>query len=158
MGSEPECVSPRISPLHTLTASLVKGKQVPKRLVYTLPFTDWVGGTSLMGFVNVPVVQRSWGLNQLRYETLAVSSSPHAREEDKLVPYAGPNFTYEEFGRTRKFGELGALIWSIGVAVVFGIVALIPPVVWLVRKFGPAPGTGPSDECVVGCRWFTCRF
>lgn len=102
-----------------------------------------------MDFVDVPVVERTWGLNELRHQTLVISASPHAREEDELVPYAGPNFTYEEFGRTLKFGRLGALLWSVGLAVVFGSLMLISPLRWLVRKFGPPPGTGASDEYVV---------
>lgn len=133
---------------HVLIVSLVKGKKVPNRWVYTLPFANWVGGKSLMEFVDVPIVQRTWGLNQLRHQTLAISSSPQAREEGKLVPYAGPSFTYEEFAKTQQFGRLGALLWSVGLAVIFGTLMFIPPLRWFARKFGPAPGTGPSDECV----------
>jgi hypothetical protein len=122
---------------------------VPKHLVYTLPFTNWIGGKSLMDFVNIPVVERTWGLNELRHQTLAISSSPRAKEEDKLVPYAGPNFTYEEFGQTQKFGRLGAWFWSVILTVLLGGLALIPPLRWFVQKLGPAPGTGPSDAYVV---------
>lgn len=132
--------------IHTLTVFPVKGKEKPKRLVYTLPFTNWVGGTAVMGAVDVPIVQRTWGLNELRHQTLAISSSPHAKDEDKLVPYAGPNFTYEEFAKTQRFGQLGALVLSIGLAIAVGSLMLIPPLRWFVRKFGPTPGTGPSDE------------
>ena len=146
----PSAYRPRVLKLHTHTLIVfpVKGKKTPKRLVYTLPFINWVGGRSLMEFVDVPVVQRTWGLNELRHQTLVISSSSHAEDEDKLVPYAGPNFTYEEFGRTQKFGQLGALLLSVGLAVVFGSLMLIPPLRWFARKFGPPPGTGPSDEYV----------
>lgn len=136
--------------LHTDTLTVFpvkgKGKERPKRLVYTLPFTNWVGGTAVMAAVDVPIVQRTWGLNELRHQTLTISSSPHAKDEDKLVPYAGPNFTYEEFAKTQRFGQLGALLFSIGVAVMVGSLILIPPLRWFVQKFGPSPGTGPSDE------------
>lgn len=145
----PGAYQSRVSTLHVLIETTVKGKKVPSRWVYTLPFANWVGGKSLMEFVDVPIVQRTWGLNELRRQTLAISSDPQAREEHKLVPYAGPNFTYEEFGKTQKFGRLGALLWSVGLAVVFGSLMLIPPLRWFARKFGPAPGTGPSDEYVV---------
>lgn len=145
----PSAYRPHILTLHLLIVYLVKGKKVPQRLVYALPFTNWVGGSSLMEYVDVPIVQRTWGLNELRHETLTISSSPHAKDEDKLVPYAGPNFTYEEFMKTKKFGRLGALFWSIGLAVVVGSLMLVPPLRWLVRNFGPTPGTGPPDEYVV---------
>jgi len=102
-----------------------------------------------MEFVDVPVVQRTWGLNELRHQTLTISSSPHAKDEDKVVPYAGPNFTYEEFWKTQKYGQLGGLMLSVGLAVVFGAFMLIPPLRWFARRFGPPPGTGPSDEYVV---------
>ena len=145
----------RFLTFRVLIEPLVKGKKVPKRWVYTLPFANWVGGKSPMEFVDIPIVQRTWGLNELRFQTLAISSSPQAKEENKLVPYAGPNFTFEEFMRTQKFGRLGALLWSVGLAVVFGSLMLIPPLRWFVRKFGPAPGTGPSDEYIV---FVTFRF
>jgi hypothetical protein len=157
----PSAYRPRILMLHpqiTLIVFLVKGKKRPQRLVYTLPFTKWVGGRSLMEFVDVPIVQRTWGLNELRHQTLTISSSPHAKDEDKLVPYAGPNFTYEEFGKTQRFGQLGALLWSVGLAVVLGSLMLIPPLRWFVRKFGPPPGTGPSDEFVVIWYASLCGF
>ena len=108
----------------------------------------------MMEFVNVPIVQRTWGLNELRHQTHVIAASPRAKEEDKLVPYAGMNFTYEEFGKTQTFGKLGALLWSVGVAVAFGSLMFIAPLRWFVRKVGPTPGTGPSDEYVVfGTLW-----
>jgi len=145
----PSAYHPGLLMLHVLIESLVKAKEVPERFVYTLPFSNWVGGKSPMEFINVPIVERTWGLHELRRQTLAISSSPRVREEGKLVPYAGTSFTYEEFIKTQKFGRLGGLLWSIGLAVLFGSLMFIPPLRWIVRKLGPAPGTGPSDECVV---------
>ena len=156
----PSAYRSRILTLHTHTLIIfpVKGKKLPNRVVYTLPFSDWVGGKSLMEFINVPIVQRTWGLNELRHQTLVISSSPRAKEENKLVPYAGPNFTYEEFAKTQNFGKLGGLLWSVGLAVVFGGLMLIAPLRWCIRKFGTAPGTGPSDEYVVFLARSACGF
>lgn len=111
-------------------------KPPPLRLYYTLPHTSWFGGISLMRFVNVPIVQRSWGLNRLA----AASSS------SENVHYAGPNFTYDEFAQVRRYGILGSVLWSVSLVGFLAAMALFSPFRWFVGRFGPQPGTGPSDR------------
>ncbi|CAL1711639.1 unnamed protein product [Somion occarium] len=116
--------------------SNVTGVPQPKpRLSYTLPFSNppVYGGIVPMGPANRSIIQRTWGLHQ--YEA---SQKPG----QKVLTY-GPQFKYDEFMIT-KSKTTGALM-SIG--LVFGMLSLmITPIRWLVKKFAPQPGEGPSPE------------
>ncbi|GAA5976725.1 hypothetical protein JCM11641_005674 [Rhodosporidiobolus odoratus] len=85
-----------------------------------------------MGPFNSQIVRRSWGL-------LQASSNPTATAQAY-----GPEFDYDEHVKMPNavIGVLGSL------ALYFGILSIIllPPVRWLLRRYAPHAGEGPSEE------------
>ncbi|KAI0343620.1 NAD-P-binding protein [Trametopsis cervina] len=105
------------------------------KLIYKLPFLPIVGGIWVMAGANTAIVQRSWGLNQ------RVANNSNSREA-KIRSY-GPKFKYDEF----KVASSTIKSFFLSLSMVFGLaVLIIPPLRWLAKKLGPAPGTGPSEE------------
>lgn len=97
-----------------------------------------------MGGINKPIVQRTWGLHEHYVKSIGYSSSPTVSADD--VPYAGPNFVYDEFAQSRNSGFIGGTLWSIGFLGFLAACAFISPFRWLVGKLGPQPGSGPSER------------
>lgn len=129
------------------------------QLVYSLPR---VGKTpKVWGFPiplnphNVAIVQRSWGLQHLAAVNAQDSSSkdpfsdpssaPNGKAASSLAVFSyGPHFKYTEFARAA--GPVSAFLAGIGMAFGLALLAFVPPVRWLVKRFGPQAGEGPSDE------------
>lgn len=86
--------------------------------------------TSAMASTDAAAVERTWGL-------LSVTPS----REDQFY---GPNFTFSEYLKARNYlhGVLFHLVLSIGAV----LIALVPPVRTLVRKFVYQPGEGADRE------------
>ncbi|CAL1711640.1 unnamed protein product [Somion occarium] len=119
----------------SISTMITNIEEVPrwKRRVAMSDFVLMYGGIVPMGPANRSIIQRTWGLHQ--YEA---SQKPG----QKVLTY-GPQFKYDEFMIT-KSKTTGALM-SIG--LVFGMLSLmITPIRWLVKKFAPQPGEGPSPE------------
>ena len=115
------------------------------------------GGFFLMAPINIPVVNRSWGILE--------SADPSSR-----VFRYGPNFVYDEFMAMP--GPISSFIASTVMLLSFGAIgeshkiasthaifpcllislvnqptaALFSPVRWLLRRFGPQAGDGPSEK------------
>ncbi|GAA5958344.1 hypothetical protein JCM8115_004060 [Rhodotorula mucilaginosa] len=89
------------------------------------------GGFFLMAPINIPVVNRSWGILE--------SADPSSR----VLRY-GPNFVYDEFMALP--GPISSFIASTVMLLSFGAIALFSPVRWLLRRFGPQAGDGPSEK------------
>ncbi|KAJ7496625.1 Saccharopine dehydrogenase-domain-containing protein [Mycena latifolia] len=106
----------------------------PNRLIYRLFLPDTrktlVGAFFFMKEPNRAIVQRSWGL-------LEVESA-----KDKSQPHYGPAFKYDEFLVTG--GAVRSVLLTLGFAVGVGLF-LISPIRWLLKKFLPKPGEGPSE-------------
>ncbi|KZS88180.1 hypothetical protein SISNIDRAFT_460044 [Sistotremastrum niveocremeum HHB9708] len=110
--------------------SPVQGKPTPFfQFVYTAPVLrpTQYGAYWLMSGANKAVVQRTWGIKQLRGPSEGY----------------GPDFVYDEFlGRKSKLGSfLFGMAFMSGLALV-----MLSPVRWLLKKLVPAPGEGPSEE------------
>ncbi|KAL7946272.1 Saccharopine dehydrogenase domain-containing protein [Trichoderma barbatum] len=86
--------------------------------------------TAFTGVTDQAIVERSWGL---------LSDIPSRKDE-----FYGPNFHWAECYRPRNW-LYGVIIHWVMVVGVF-LIAIAPPIRTLVRKFGPAPGTGPSKD------------
>ncbi|BGP52902.1 hypothetical protein JCM8202_003984 [Rhodotorula sphaerocarpa] len=89
------------------------------------------GGFFLMAPINTPIVHRSWGL----LETADPATRP--------LSY-GPNFNYDEM--TPLPGPISSFFASAVMLLGFGAIAMFSPVRWLLRRFGPQSGEGPSKE------------
>ncbi|GEM06323.1 saccharopine dehydrogenase / Homospermidine synthase family protein [Rhodotorula toruloides] len=92
--------------------------------------TTW-GAFFMMAPVNTAVVHRSWGILE--------SADPSSR----VVAY-GPRFHYDEF--LKMPGPISSFFASLTFFTVFGSILLISPIRWLVKRFGPKSGEGPSPE------------
>ncbi|BGP28828.1 hypothetical protein JCM10296v2_000564 [Rhodotorula toruloides] len=92
--------------------------------------TTW-GAFFMMAPVNTAVVHRSWGVLE--------SADPSSR----VLAY-GPRFHYDEF--LKMPGPISAFLASLTFFTVFGSIFLISPIRWLVKRFGPKSGEGPSPE------------
>jgi hypothetical protein len=88
-----------------------------------------------MAAINKKIVNRTWGL----LEAQAKSSGSASVEPIRY----GPHFSYDEFSvqGSRLFGGLFTFVFMISMA----LVAVLPPLRWLLRTFGPQPGTGPKE-------------
>ncbi|GJE97550.1 saccharopine dehydrogenase-domain-containing protein [Phanerochaete sordida] len=107
------------------------------KILYTLPLSDppVYGGRYFMAGANRAIVQRTWGINELRaMETTSADARIHAY---------GPKFKYDEFKVCES--KLSSVILSLGLAFT-AVVLLIPPFRWLFKRIIPAPGEGPSEH------------
>ncbi|KAH6610404.1 hypothetical protein Trco_000424 [Trichoderma cornu-damae] len=86
--------------------------------------------TSVTSPADRPIIERSWGL---------LSQIPSRKDE-----FYGPNFHWAEYFRSRNWLHGIIIHWAL-VAIVF-LITFVPPVRAVIRKFGPAPGTGPSRD------------
>ncbi|KAI0364951.1 hypothetical protein BV20DRAFT_955237 [Pilatotrama ljubarskyi] len=132
--------------------SPVKGAPSPGfRLITRVPFasptkyaTYW-----FMEPFNRATVQRTFGLNQFAlFAGPVLFGEKQAREkEEQIRPFAyGPDFSYAEyFVEEGPGGIVSALVMTVMMAVFMGL-TLIAPIRWVVKKFLPAPGEGPSEE------------
>lgn len=85
--------------------------------------------TSVQGAMDAALVFRTWGLT---------------KQEPSLQKYFyGPNFTYQEFMKTRNI--LTGIISHYGL-VIGATLLLLPPVRALMRKFIFEPGEGPDKD------------
>ncbi|PFH52215.1 hypothetical protein AMATHDRAFT_57582 [Amanita thiersii Skay4041] len=105
-----------------------------------------VGGPFVMRGPNSAIVQRTFGLLELeamlrKTNTQTLDSEVRARRERY-----GPLFQYDEFMVTSSVP--GALLFSVAFVVTFMSLYALSPVRWLVKKFMPQPGEGPSDEAM----------
>ncbi|PVG01740.1 hypothetical protein CPB86DRAFT_698875 [Serendipita vermifera] len=118
--------------------SPVRGVEPQVSLYTRIPHTKFFGGVSVMGTVNTKVVNRTWGL----LEAKAVSAE-HSPPNGEFIRY-GRNFRYEEYSMWSS--PIVAMIVSLGVYTSMAAIALLPPLRWFLKKFGPQPGTGPNDS------------
>ena len=87
---------------------------------------------------NITVVQRTRGLYKLHADRFSKNS------ED--LPAYADDFSYtESWAASNRFA---AFFFSLSIAVGSACLFLFPPLRWFARKVLPAPGQGPSDECV----------
>ncbi|KAI0686268.1 Saccharopine dehydrogenase-domain-containing protein [Cytidiella melzeri] len=120
-----------------LSTHVSGARKLPKRLVYTLPFSNppIFGGTWFMAASNKAIVQRSWGLNERAlWETQT--------KDAKLRSY-GSKFKYDEFKVAGS--KLSSALLSLGMLCGL-VVIIIPPLRWLAKKLAPRAGDGPSEE------------
>ena len=102
---------------------------------------------------NVAIVQRTRGLLTLcsaRHRILDAAALKSDASEDESALFAD-TFRYGESLRLAGTGTFfGACV--VGAAILLGTVSLwmLPPLRWVLGRILPAPGTGPSDECVSG--------
>lgn len=142
--------------------NIVKGKPIPgAKLLYNLPAvrSDILGGFFLMGTQNKAIVHRDCGILERYFST---RPAPQSSSSDGLSPY-GPQFTYDEF--VQSSSSFSSILMSLGVFIGGLAFMMLPPVRilptqfdrsetiltiqqvrWLVKTFGPQPGTGASDE------------
>lgn len=116
-----------LSPVHNAV-------EVPFRMVWNLPHTNIYGGISPMGSVNEKVVYRTWGLLEAR----ALST---AHRDRKSIRY-GPKFQYDECAEA--YSRITGLLWSVTFMTSLVAIALLPPVRWFLKMFGPQTGSGPK--------------
>ncbi|KAJ1335183.1 trans enoyl reductase [Microdochium nivale] len=97
--------------------------------LYSAPLLGTLS-TSIAGGTNAAIVFRSWGLGK--------SEAPLQKQ------FYGPNFTYREFMRPKS--KLQGVLMHYG--LIFGgiMLAFVPPVRELVRRFVYQPGEGPDRE------------
>ncbi|POY71384.1 hypothetical protein BMF94_5696 [Rhodotorula taiwanensis] len=89
------------------------------------------GGFFLMAPVNIPIVHRSWGILE------------NADPSSRVLRY-GPNFVYDEMMALP--GPISSFVASSVMLMAFGAIALFSPFRWLLRRFGPQSGDGPSEQ------------
>lgn len=87
-----------------------------------------------LSIVNTQVINRTFGLLEKN----------HAQSKSSTAIKYGPNFQYEEFAVAES--KLSGLITSVVISVVLIALEWLYPLRWLIRKYGPQPGTGPSDR------------
>lgn len=95
----------------------------------------------IMAPANEKIVNRTWGLLEAR--SLSTSRVYSQGEEDAEFCY-GPNFLYEEYREESSWitGAFVAITLFTGLAAM----ALLPPLRWLLKWFGPQPGSGPEKR------------
>lgn len=88
-----------------------------------------------MGAINKKIVNRTWGLLEARARSSGSASVEPIRY--------GPHFSYDEFSvqGSRLSGGLFTFVFMISMA----LVAFCPPLRWILKTFGPQPGTGPKE-------------
>ncbi|KAG8953752.1 hypothetical protein FRC03_011682 [Tulasnella sp. 419] len=115
--------------------SPITGIRPPKRtFIQRLPHTSIIGGRFVMSNANTRLVQRTWGLYQMRAQ---VTNAP----QDIANAY-GDKFTYTEFQATRT--TIGAVIHNL--KLIIAVLGLwITPIRFIALKFLPKAGTGPKE-------------
>ncbi|EJD47006.1 saccharopine dehydrogenase [Auricularia subglabra TFB-10046 SS5] len=119
--------------------SPVKGKDLkfiplPVRRVEHMP-QRW-GGFFIMASTNRAIIQRSWGLFELQHSGLFPS---------KGFQRYGADFKYDEF--LTFSNPITAFLRSVAIMTFSVLLAVLPPVRWLVSKMTP-PGSGPSESAL----------
>ncbi|TDL16442.1 hypothetical protein BD410DRAFT_622891 [Rickenella mellea] len=114
--------------------SPIQGQTKPgTHLLYRLPILrpEQYGGQFPPAPHSIAMVHRTWALLQ---------------NQGSPASAYGKDFTYDEFGAAG--GRVSAISFSL--AMEFGLFCLlhVPPVRWLIKRVGPAAGTGPSDEAL----------
>ncbi|KAI0391521.1 Saccharopine dehydrogenase-domain-containing protein [Xylariaceae sp. FL0594] len=113
--------NPKSAPASSIVSKLTGAHHIPNLGLQAPSITS---GT------DAAVVQRSWGLFQ---------------QEPVLRKYAyGPGFTFREFAKTRNV--LSAFFMQYSLLIGGALLALLPPVRYLIKKFIFQPGQGPSRE------------
>jgi hypothetical protein len=110
-------------PTTSLSAALFGVCSIPKLGLLT---------TSLAANTDIPVIERSWGL---------LSQIPTRKDQ-----FYGPNFKWKEYFRARNWFHGVAVHW--GLLVAGFMLACIPPIRSLMRKFVTQPGQGPTREAM----------
>ncbi|PCH36639.1 NAD(P)-binding protein [Wolfiporia cocos MD-104 SS10] len=118
----------------------IKGIQSPRPPAYfTVPHSrpreyamEWI-----MARINIPTVQRSWGLH-------ALASLQPGRAEEAY----GPRFTYQESMTLPVPGFLPAVLLNITWYALIASLAYLAPARWLAKKLIPPSGSGPSEEAM----------
>ena len=88
--------------------------------------------TSIAGNTDASVVERSWGLlSQLK-----------GREDQ----FYGPNFRWRELSKTRNWLHGVVLHWGLMIGGI--LLAILPPLRTLLRRFVTPPGQGPTPEAM----------
>ncbi|GLB37942.1 putative saccharopine dehydrogenase NADP binding domain [Lyophyllum shimeji] len=127
--------------------SPVGGRGMPKfRFLYNLsiPGEPSVPGAFFgMQPTNRKLVQRTYGLLEMQARSVDAAGSQEAAQAARRARY-GPTFVYDEFLAVPS--RLSAVLVSTAFAVGFGMLALVAPIRWLVKKLMPPPGSGPSEE------------
>lgn len=77
-----------------------------------------------------PVIERSWGL---------LSEIPSRKHE-----FYGPNFHWAEYYRVRNWLHGVFIHWALIIGIY--LLAVAPPIRTVLKRFAPAPGTGPSKQ------------
>ncbi|KAG5349342.1 hypothetical protein C0989_004483 [Termitomyces sp. Mn162] len=130
--------------------SLSPGEVFPAfRLLYeqVIPGETSVPGSFfLMAPGNTKLVQRTFGLLEL--QTITATQSGSSAEATKIARREryGSSFAYEEF--LIMSSRFSAIAFSTMFMTGFLLLARLSPLRWLLKKFVPAPGSGPSEESV----------
>ncbi|KAG5731966.1 NAD-dependent deacetylase sirtuin-5, partial [Termitomyces sp. T112] len=128
--------------------SPVRGEVFPAfRLLYeqVIPGETSVPGSFfLMAPGNTKLVQRTFGLLEL--QTITATQSGSSAEATKIARREryGSSFAYEEF--LIMSSRFSAIAFSTMFMTGFLLLARLSPLRWLLKKFVPAPGSGPSEE------------
>ncbi|KIJ66142.1 hypothetical protein HYDPIDRAFT_110316 [Hydnomerulius pinastri MD-312] len=130
--------------------SPVVGVQYPRpRAVYALPSTTLptLGSWNVMALMDLPVVQRSWGLFELAARRAQSELAPpklslSVAEAEKMR--YGPSFKYEQF--MVYSGLLQSYMVSMILATFIFVLIKFPFVPQLVRKLMPKPGEGLPER------------
>lgn len=108
-------------PVGSLLSGLFGSRSIPDLGIVT---------TSLAASTDTSLVERTWGL---------LSVTPSRKDE-----FYGPNFTWNEVFRARNWLHGAMVHW--GLLLGGFLIACIPPVRTLLRKFIYQPGEGPQRE------------
>jgi len=103
------------------------------------------GAFFFMQPTNRKLVQRTCGLLEMQARSVDAAGSIEAAQAARRERY-GPTFAYDEF--LAMPSRLSAVVFSTVFAVGFGMLALVAPIRWLVKKLMPPPGSGPSEEAM----------
>ena len=87
-----------------------------------------------MAAINEKIVYRTWGLFEAR-----VLSTTH--NDTDVIRY-GPKFQYDECLQSRSW--LTGFMWTAMLMISEVMMSSIQPMRWLLKRFGPQPGTGPK--------------
>lgn len=118
-----------------------KTRHAPQ-LVFTFPGGRPSGFGHLFPLAphNVATVQRTRGLLQLQ-----AAKHNGAVEDGEEAPLAyAADYTYSE--SMAASSRISAFIFGLGIALSSACIIFFPSLRWLLKKFLPAPGQGPSDK------------